>query len=99
MNFFACFYHVHVFEKVYVCAFCCFLKLVTLLILFCYFLRDAAGSGAPLKGAPDPAATGTYIYIYIYIFINIRIYVYVPVVAGSGAPMRGAPDPAASRRK
>ena len=27
--------------------------------------RYVAGSRAPLKGAPDPAATGTYIYIYI----------------------------------
>ncbi len=37
--------------------------------------RDAAGSRAPLKGAPDPAATGTYIYKQIYIYIYIYIYI------------------------
>ena len=39
--------------------------------------NDEAGSGAPLKGAPDPAATGIYIHICIYVYMYICIYVYI----------------------
>ena len=33
-------------------------------------ILNATGSEAPLEGAPDPAATGTYMYIYVFIGLH-----------------------------
>ena len=40
-------------------------------------ILNAAGSGAPLEGAPDPAATGIHIRIHMYIILLLFIYIYI----------------------